>query len=40
MQDGRTALHKATYSGHHDMVQLLLRRGAAVNVQDKVMQLA
>lgn len=38
VQDGRTALHKATYSGHHDMVQLLVRRGAAVNVKDKVRQ--
>ena len=35
-QDGRTALHFASYSGHMSCVELLTNAGSALNVQDKV----
>ena len=34
--DGNTALHVASYSGHPALVELLLARGAPVNVDDSV----
>lgn len=33
--DGRTALHIAACQGHNDVVQLLLRSGAEVDVMDR-----
>ena len=36
MQDGGTALGLASYSGHHKVVELLLRAGANPDLQDKV----
>ena len=35
-QDQRTALHYASGKGHRDTVQLLLEKGADLNVQDGV----
>ena len=35
-QIGRTALMRASGSGHTDVVQLLLSSGALVDLQDKV----
>ena len=36
VQDGRTALMIAIKSGEEEVVQLLIERGAALDVQDKV----
>ena len=36
MQNGETALHKASLKGHIDIVQLLVKYGAAVDIRDKV----
>lgn len=33
--DGRTALHVAACQGHNDVVELLLRSGAQVDVKDR-----
>ena len=35
-QDGKTALMYASYTGHTDVVPLLLSSGAQVDLQDKV----
>ena len=35
-QDQMTALHYASGKGHRDTVQLLLEKGADLNVQDNV----
>ena len=35
-QDGRTALMRASYNNHIEMVQLLLNRGADAKAVDKV----
>src|SRR5690606_15057485 len=32
--DGGTALHIAAYQGHVELVDLLIRRGASVNIAD------
>jgi len=40
MQDGRTALYQASQNGHLATVQLLLQRGADVNICDEVRALA
>ena len=36
MQPKWTALHRAAYNGHLQLVQLLLRKGAKVNFKDIV----
>ena len=36
LQDGETALHKAAYWGRVEVVQLLVKYGAAVDIRDKV----
>ena len=36
LQDGRTALHWASESGHSNIVNILLSYDANVNVKDKV----
>ena len=36
MQDGQTALHRASSSGHTDVVKLLVDSGAQINIKDKV----
>ncbi len=36
LQDGRTALMLASGSGHREIAQLLVDRGADVNTQEKV----
>ena len=36
IQDGLTALERASFSGHHKVVELLLRAGANPDLQDKV----
>jgi len=38
MQNGSTALMRATWYGHLDTVQELLKRGANKDAQNKVMQ--
>ena len=35
MHDGQTGLHWASYGGHAETVDALLRRGAAVDAQDE-----
>ena len=35
-QDGGTALHKASWNGHLEVVKLLVQSHANVNVKDKV----
>ena len=35
MHDGKTPLMIASLKGHHDVVQLLLERNVAINIQDK-----
>ena len=35
-QDGWTALIKASFNGHHKVVDLLTNAGAAVNIQAEV----
>ena len=35
-QDQKTALHYASKEGHHEIVQLLLEKGADPNTRDKV----
>ena len=36
IQDGKTALRKASYRGYHKIVELLLKAGANPDLQDKV----
>ena len=36
LQDGRTALMRASFGGHNECVEALLQRGAQVKYQDKV----
>ena len=36
LQDGETALHKAAYWGHVEVVQMLVKYGAAVDIKNKV----
>ena len=36
IQDGKTALRKASIRGHHKIVELLLKAGANPDLQDKV----
>ena len=36
LQDGRTALIKATETGNVECIKMLLDRGAEVNMQDEV----
>ena len=36
LQDGETALMKASWKGHMECVKVLLDKGAEVNKQDKV----
>ena len=38
LQNGRSALHLAAQSGHSDVVEYLLARGADPNLQDKVIE--
>ena len=35
-QDGKTALMRASNSGHVEIVEMLLSKGAQVDLQDKV----
>ena len=35
-QEGSTALHMASWRGHHEICQYLIEHGASVDVQDKV----
>ena len=39
-QDGCTALHHAASSGHTEVARLLLERGADINSQNKVSDMA
>ena len=36
LQDGRTPLHFAAFSGHQEAVKILADRGATIDVVDKV----
>ena len=36
LQNGETALHKAALKGHVEIVQLLVKYGAVVDIGDKV----
>ena len=36
LQDGETALHKATKEGHVEVVKMLVKYGAAVDTRNKV----
>ena len=36
MQIGNTALHHSAHQGHVDIVDLLLEKGASINLQNKV----
>ena len=36
LQDGETALHKAALRGHVEVVQQLMKYGAAVDIRNKV----
>ena len=36
MQDGETALNRASFNGHHKVVELLLGAGANPDLQNKV----
>jgi ankyrin repeat protein len=36
LQDGDTALHKAALEGHPEVINLLVKHGAAVDIRNKV----
>lgn len=36
---GETALHDAAYSGHNEVVSLLLKCGAEINSQDRILSM-
>ena len=36
LQDGETALHQAALKGHVEVVKMLVKYGAAVNISNKV----
>jgi len=38
LQKGKTALHLACDDNQEEMVELLLKQGASINIQDKVIK--